>query len=1146
MALENSLVLLVWVVRSIDLHPLGPAGLAVSLSLTESVCLSDDVYHACWLRAPCDVPDIQQLPEHPPLVASLLHPAELARQLLGMCQYVPHVSAAVKTSAGNMTCHSAVNGFAYVLLPCSLGSDSCAQMNRLPFVFLICCIIPAADAATYYVSPAGSDANSGSQSSPWLTLAQAVGAAGEGGTVYVAPGHYNTDGVDFRPLHLNVSGQTFIGTNGCYTKQLFFEAPNVVFRNFVVGETHYGGADTDPVAWFKPGSDGSRLEGGMVYSAVGHQQYGIIFAANFCTASNVEMINFGPSGICVETAGNSNNIVNCFMHDNGSCEALFYLWGDYNLIASCTFSNNNELEMVGSHPDLFQSFYGESWGTVISNNLAVNNSCQFGSLQSYNGYSYWTNAGNWTFVNNVFINTGSKLDVDFRDVHFINNTFYNSCDNSDASQVINFNFGSEGSGTNGVVINNIFALCGADPTSPGQGWFSADGGCLPTMTISNNFVVGATFGSKTTNLLQGTNWVNGGNPKFLSAPSSRIHSLNLSGTTDANNTTNIIGNGTSFTTELAVGDRITLGPFWNGPHGKVVAIINATNLWVDVPIGTGVSTKYGGPQAIQRPQNYDPMPDLRLLAGSLAIGAGASLSNPLYDFAGVSRPAGSPYTIGAYEGATAEVVPTNMVLHITFNNWGGGTNALDSTANHCDAALFGYSTNWPTPGIGPDGGSAAQILNYQYFGITNVTPILNMTNGTVAVWAKHNPGYGETYSYILDANYPFPATNGWGIFHDPQNATKLYVTDSGYTRREILTYSDFGDTKWHHYAFTWAGTNCIGYFDGVAFQTNALPSPVLTLDDANWLAIGTMQHDGTPQWGDDAYPNSGWLNGNIADIRMYNTTLSATEILDVYYVSASPSLPVIVIPPSGGSMPPQLLMHLDFAGWNGVTNVMDETTNNVNAVSFGLNGPTLTAGPFGTNVAAHFGSGQWLAVTNTSVFQYLTNGTIGMWINFDNPVGTGDYYAMDGWYAYPDANCFWVGAPFGNSSRVRSFVNSSTYQTLSFNDWNASGSWHHYGITWDGRNVVCYFDGIPFLTNSQVVPFLHVESTSRWLALGVQHGSHTADSPSGGWLNGSLADVRFYNYALTPPNLARLVRYQEPLPINPRPSPPGGLRIANN
>jgi hypothetical protein len=1074
-------------------------------------------------------------------VASLSPPATLACQLLGMCRYVPCVSVAARASAENVTCHSAANSFAYALLPCSLGIDSYDQMKRLCFVLLMCCIIHAADAATYYVSPGGSDANSGSQNAPWLTLSYAVSAAASGDTVYVAPGHYNTDGTQFRPLHLNVPGQTFIGTNGCFTKQVFFEATNVVFSNFVIGETHYGGFSTDPVVWFKSGSDGSQLQGGAVYSAVGKNQFGIIFQSTGCTASGVEMTNFGPSGVCIETAGNSNNIVNCFLHDNGSVEALFYIWGDYNLIASCTFSNNNELEMVGSHPDLFQSFFGESWGNIISNNLAINNSCQFGSLQcTQPGDTYHTNAGAWVFVNNVFINTGSKLDVDFRDMQFINNTFYNCMDNSSEGFVLNFNYRSiYGTGTNAIVVNNLFAMCGSDPTSANQGWFGADSGCLTTMVISNNYVAGSGFAPKNPDALYGANWVNGGNPKFLNAPSSRIHKLNLTGTTDANNTTNIVGTGTSFTTELAVGDRIILGPFWNGAEGKVVAIISATNLWTDIPIGTGVSTKYGGAQSIQRSQNYDPVPDLRLLAGSPAIGAGASLSNPVFDKAGVARPIGSSYTIGAYERATAEVVPTNIILHITFNNWGGGTNALDSTTNRCDAAVAGPHA--PSSGIGPDGGAAAHIsiANSGYFGITNVAKLRNLTNGSVAVWAKRDLTTG--YSYILDCGYTYPATNGWTLGKDNGSSTKLYVAGPDSGRNVVLTWGDYQSTNWHHFAFTWSNAVAVGYYDGLPFQTNALPSQVITLDDADWLCVGAIQHDSP--FGDATYPNAAFLNGDMTDLRMYNTALSATEVLNVYYVSASPQPTVNTTPTPGGSLPPQLLMHLNFTDWYGITNVLDQTANHADAIAIGTHGPTFVEGPFATNAAAHFATGQWLAVTNISAFEYLTNGTICMWIKFDKPVGTGDYYAMDGWYAYPDTNCFWVGAPLGNSSKVRFFGNSTTYETLSFDDWNICGSWHHYGMSWNGNNVICYFDGNPFLTNSQAMPFLHVESTTHWLALGVQHGSHTADSPSGGWLNGSLADVRVYNYALTPQNLSRLVGWQEPLLIVSRPPSPGGLRI---
>ena len=46
-------------------------------------------------------------------------------------------------------------------------------------------------AATYYVSPTGSDSNSGTLASPWKTLAKAVSSVSSGDTVYLRAGTWN-------------------------------------------------------------------------------------------------------------------------------------------------------------------------------------------------------------------------------------------------------------------------------------------------------------------------------------------------------------------------------------------------------------------------------------------------------------------------------------------------------------------------------------------------------------------------------------------------------------------------------------------------------------------------------------------------------------------------------------------------------------------------------------------------------------------------------------------------------------------------------------------------------------------------------------------------------------------------------------------
>jgi hypothetical protein len=105
-----------------------------------------------------------------------------------------------------------------------------------------------------------------------------------------------------------------------------------------------------------------------------------------------------------------------------------------------------------------------------------------------------------------------------------------------------------------------------------------------------------------------------------------------------------------------------------------------------------------------------------------------------------------------------------------------------------------------------------------------------------------------------------------------------------------------------------------------------------------------------------------------------------------------------------------------------------------------------------------------------------------------------------------------------------------------FSDWAMKNVWHMYTVTWDGSNVVRYFDAVPTLTNAQPVPFYHVERTANWLALGVQHGSHVQTSPSFGWLNGSLADIRIYNRSLSLTNVQDLFNFISPPPAQPDPN----------
>ena len=78
--------------------------------------------------------------------------------------------------------------------------------SRGPFrAVLALAVTVCARAETYYVSPAGDDANDGSRITPWLTLQRAADAVGPGDTVMVDPGAYagfyqTTSGTQLAPI----------------------------------------------------------------------------------------------------------------------------------------------------------------------------------------------------------------------------------------------------------------------------------------------------------------------------------------------------------------------------------------------------------------------------------------------------------------------------------------------------------------------------------------------------------------------------------------------------------------------------------------------------------------------------------------------------------------------------------------------------------------------------------------------------------------------------------------------------------------------------------------------------------------------------------------------------------------------------------
>jgi hypothetical protein len=258
-----------------------------------------------------------------------------------------------------------------------------------------------------------------------------------------------------------------------------------------------------------------------------------------------------------------------------------------------------------------------------------------------------------------------------------------------------------------------------------------------------------------------------------------------------------------------------------------------------------------------------------------------------------------------------------LKLHFDFDEDFSNGRVLDVSGNGNDGWQFD-STNWISPGTGVFGSTAAQFeyagLIYtdpprvhaysQYIGITNVTGFFFLTNATLSVWAKFDTN-ADNAMVLLDTGYPVmyafdpnAASNSWSWARNSSSYLYFTTYPSDVYHRFVVSWPDdtvqpggfspnFATISFHLYTLTVDCTSnyAIAYYDGQPYTTNTIDLPWLRVYgtlNRPWISVGALSHDGTPEWGDDAYPNAGFFVGRMDDLRIYNRTLSAAEVQALY------------------------------------------------------------------------------------------------------------------------------------------------------------------------------------------------------------------------------------------------------------------------
>lgn len=285
------------------------------------------------------------------------------------------------------------------------------------------------------------------------------------------------------------------------------------------------------------------------------------------------------------------------------------------------------------------------------------------------------------------------------------------------------------------------------------------------------------------------------------------------------------------------------------------------------------------------------------------------------DLRGVPRGAEGAWDLGALEYSPG-VITSGLVMRLTFaDDMTDGVIDDTSPTGVADGLRFGMvatPTNWPTastftnpyslrvlPAANfewyPTNGYGDYSKSGDYVMVTNDSAFASLPEMSVFLWHVFDTTYGNT-DWTPDNNATLIAADlgergNWMIGRHGTDFPQLIVFTNNNANADFAaaTWADrtytppYGYSRtWKNLGFTFSYGTVTVYSNGISIRTNFL-STVTNLTVRRNLALGCLTHGNhDPQLvngdGYDQWPNNGWLNGQLSDVRIYNRVLNPLEV----------------------------------------------------------------------------------------------------------------------------------------------------------------------------------------------------------------------------------------------------------------------------
>ena len=454
---------------------------------------------------------------------------------------------------------------------------------------------------------------------------------------------------------------------------------------------------------------------------------------------------------------------------------------------------------------------------------------------------------------------------------------------------------------------------------------------------------------------------------------------------------------------------------------------------------------------------------------------------------------GSPAWSGINEG---------LILHFDFEDFNGAT-IQDRSGNSNDGLVYNV-----VPISGTPSGNG-----YEFDGLTSYIEVpgnasLGVSNVSVTAWIRpenlnvgifHNNTIFSTQDALgVNGGFGFAAGRVYDLSMGMRTSTGAGLS---FVAENAFSEADVG--QWHFVAFTYSyasGTHTVKlYLNGSLLGSYSNPGAAPAYNGQPAF-IGS-NYDGRAPGG--ALPRE--FVGAMADLRVYDRTLSDTEVGELHELSA-------ILPDSDA-----LVLHYDFEGFDGST-VPDLSGNGNHGIAFFLNSVPET--PFGSGVYFD-GLTSYIEVPGNSSL-YMSNSTVSAWVkpeNLDDTLNNAVIFSTEEFNGNRGGYAFAVGVGYSMNMAVRSSVIPGTgFNAPSVFSVSDNNRWTHIAFThaYDGsqHTGAFYINGRLVYTETKTGPAPHYDGQVGLI------GTNYEGRPRGfsfrRELMGVMADLKIYSRALTP------------------------------